>query len=164
MEKFLLIALLGFGLIGCNSDSNGSGQQGIVETKGSGDFSAADIIRNPITANGKTDSTKVAQIVFDELTFDFGTAEEGEVVKHVYKFTNEGKVPLMIGSARSTCGCTIPKWPREPIAPGESGEISVRFNTDGKPNKQSKTITLNSNTLPAMTKLYIKGNVIPKNK
>ncbi len=162
MIKFFLVALVSLGIFGCNSNPAPSGQQGIVETKVQGEFSTADIIRNPITANGQTDSSKVAKIEFEEMTHDFGTAQEGAVIKHKYKFTNTGKVPLMIGSARSTCGCTIPKWPREPIAPGESGEIAVRFNTDGKPNKQTKIITLNANTLPAMTKLYIKGNVIPK--
>jgi len=165
MFKYILFGFIIIGFLSCSSGQGGSGNQGgIVETESTGDFSAADIIRNPITANGPIDSSKVAKIEFENKTYDFGTAQEGALVKHIYKFTNTGAAPLMIGSARSTCGCTIPKWPREPIAPGASGEISVRFNTEGKPNKQSKTITLNANTLPAMTKLYIKGNVIPKSK
>jgi len=163
MIKFIFFIFIGLGVLSCSNDNGATaGQEGIVETKSSGEFSTADIIRNPITASGQVDSNKVAKIQFDEMVYDFGTAQEGEIIKHKYKFTNAGEVPLMIGSARSTCGCTIPKWPREPILPGDSGEISVRFNTDGKPNKQTKIITLNANTLPATTKLSIKGNVIPK--
>lgn len=162
MKSFFFSSLLILSL-GCGGTST-SQEGGIVETPSDGDISVADIIRNPISANGMVDSSKVAKMVFEETTFEFGTIDEGEVVKHVFKFKNEGTVPLLISSARSTCGCTVPKWPREPIAPGEGGEISIRFNSDGKKNKQTKPVTINANTLPAETKLYIKGHVTPKNK
>ncbi len=157
---FLFLFLTPILLHSCGKEA--SQQQGIVETPANGEVSVADIIRNPITANSPLDSSKVAKMTFEEKTFDFGTVEEGEKVTHIFKFTNTGTVPLLIGSARSTCGCTVPKWPREPIGPGESGQIDIRFDTTGKPNKQTKPVTINANTLPAETKLYITGQVNPK--
>ena len=150
---------------GCSSTgTNGSGQKGIVETPADGSIRNADIIRNPVTASGPIDSSQVAMMAFEENTFDFGTVPEGTVVKHSFKFKNIGKSPLVIGSARSTCGCTIPKWPREPIPPGGSGAIDVRFNTEGKTNFQRKPVTINANTLPSVIKIFVKGNVTPKEK
>ena len=64
---------------------------------------------------------------FAEEEFDFGTINEGDVVEHVFKFTNTSDKPLTISNARGSCGCTVPEWPREPIAPGEDGEIKVKF-------------------------------------
>jgi len=149
----------------CSSASNQSAEKpAIVETPADGSIRNSDIIRNPITAKGPIDSTQVAKIEFENETYDFGTVPQGAVVKHSFKFKNVGKAPLLIGSARSTCGCTIPKWPREPIMPGESGEIDVRFNTEGKKNAQTKPVFINCNTLPAEVKIYMKGNVTPKEK
>ena len=71
---------------------------------------------------------------------------EGDVVKHQFKFSNTGKYPLEILKAEGTCGCTVPTWPKDPIKPGDSADIEVSFNTSGKPNRQSKSITLTSNT------------------
>ena len=64
-------------------------------------------------------------IEFKETTFEFGEIEQGEKVSYAYKFTNTGSEPLVIKNAKGSCGCTVPKWPKEPIAPGESGELLV---------------------------------------
>lgn len=93
---------------------------------------------------------------------DFGTIKEGEIVEHTFSFTNNGEAPLIIESARASCGCTVPKWPKEPIAAGETGEIQVRFNSTGKPNVQNKTITITANTYPKISRLRIKAFVTPK--
>ncbi len=98
-------------------------------------------------------------IVFEETDFDFGTIKDGEKVKHTYKFKNTGKEPLIISSAKGSCGCTVPKWPSEPIPPGGSGQIDVEFDSKGKPGKQTKQVTVTANTLPAQTFLKIGGNV-----
>ena len=121
----------------------------------------SEIIRNPVSANQPEDTVNVAKLSFDELIYEFGRVTEGTVVEHTYQFTNTGKVPLIITDARSTCGCTVPKWPKEAIAPGEKGEINVRFNTTNKKNNQSKPITITANTYPKNTVLHIKGHVIP---
>lgn len=102
------------------------------------------------------------QFQFEEKLHDFGTVDEGEVVTHVFKFTNVGEGPLVIQNARGSCGCTVPNYSDKPVAPGETGEITVNFNTSGRPNAQSKTVTILANTEPAQTQLNIKAMVTPK--
>ncbi len=107
-------------------------------------------------------SKGAAEAIFDKEEFDFGTVEEGEVVKTTFTITNSGKSNLIITDAKATCGCTIPEWPKEPIAPGKTGEIKVSFNTLGKPNKQSKSVTLYTNTEKGLEVVKIKGMVTPR--
>lgn len=102
------------------------------------------------------------EIKFEEESHDFGTINEGDVVEHTFSFTNTGEKPLVISNAAASCGCTVPEWPKEPIAPGQTGEITARFNSTGKPNQQSKTITITANTFPEKNVLRIKANVLPK--
>ena len=96
---------------------------------------------------------------FSEESFDFGTITEGDVVDHVFSFVNEGDAPLIISSATASCGCTVPVWPKAPIAPGEQAEIKVQFNSRSKPGVQNKTVTVTANTYPKVTRLKIKANV-----
>ena len=88
---------------------------------------------------------------------------DGEKVKHDYKFTNTGSEPLIISNAKGSCGCTVPSWPREPIAPGESAVIAVQFDSKNKGkvggSPQSKRVTITANTDPVNTYLTIKGTV-----
>jgi hypothetical protein len=92
--------------------------------------------------------------------WDFGTIKAGETVEHVYKFKNTGNDPLIISNASGSCGCTVPQWPREPIAPGKTGEIKVVYNSTGKSGKINQTVTLTANTEPATTTLRVAGEVI----
>lgn len=101
-----------------------------------------------------------SEITFDESMFDFGTLTDGEQVEHVFKFANTSNKPLTITNARGSCGCTVPEWPKEPIAPGEKGEIKVKFNSKGKKGKQTKTVTITANTIPANTQLTITSEVL----
>jgi hypothetical protein len=103
-------------------------------------------------------------IRYDNERFDFGVADEGEVVKHTFKFTNVGKEPLLINNAKGSCGCTVPTWPKEAIPPGGIGEIKVEFNTKGKPGMQSKRVTVTANTTPTETFIEIKGEVRAKSQ
>jgi hypothetical protein len=121
------------------------------------------IIRNPATANQPLDTLNVAKISFKESAFNFGEVVEGEEVVHIFPFTNTGKVPLLITDARSTCGCTVPSYPTEAIAPGKGGEIKVVFNTLNKPEAQRKEVTITANTYPSQTKVALEGFVKPKN-
>ncbi len=138
---------------------NGSGKS-VEEIQTEGKISS--IIRSPVSASGTTDTVNVAKMTFDETTYDFGEAAEGEIVKYVFKFTNTGKVPLVINNASSTCGCTIPVWPKEAIPPGQSGEIKVEFNTTAKHDFQEKPVIISANTYPSNTTVYLKGYVNPK--
>jgi len=97
---------------------------------------------------------------FEEEKHDFGTIKDGDVVEHVFSFTNSGEAPLIISDAKATCGCTVPEWPKEPIPVGGSGEIKVRFNSKNKPGIQNKTVTLTANTWPKSKRLQIKSNVV----
>ncbi|WMX13809.1 MULTISPECIES: DUF1573 domain-containing protein [unclassified Aureispira] len=96
---------------------------------------------------------------FEKTIHDFGTLKDGASVSYTFKFKNTGNKPLLISNAKGSCGCTVPKWPREAIAPGASGEIQVTFNSKGKKGKQHKSVTLTANTDPANTRLYIKADV-----
>lgn len=109
-------------------------------------------------------STELPIIAFMAESHDFGSIKEGEVVDTEFKFTNTGDAPLIISAAQGSCGCTIPEYPKAPIAPGEEGRILVSFNSEGKPNKQSKTITLTTNAVPSTKVLTISANVTPKYK
>ena len=98
-------------------------------------------------------------IEFKEATFDFGEVDQGDKIAHRYKFTNTGSEPLIIKNAKGSCGCTVPKWPKDPIAPGESGEMFVEFDTKGKKGMQAKRVTITANTDPVNTYITIKGKV-----
>lgn len=99
---------------------------------------------------------------FEESVYDFGTVEEGTEVVKEFKFKNTGKAPLIVVNAKGSCGCTVPTWSKEPLAPGETGTMLVKFNTSGKPNAQTKTVTIKANTEKGTESLTIKGNVTPK--
>ena len=116
------------------------------------------MIRNPVVEE-IPDTNNIAKLVFAEEVFDFGEVKSGDVVEHRYAFTNTGAVPLIITRAKSSCGCTVPEYPKQPIAPGESGEILVTFNTTNKTGEQIKPVNLTANTYPATTSIYIKGMV-----
>ncbi len=98
---------------------------------------------------------------FETTTHDFGTIEQGTPVETKFKFTNTGESDLVIVDAKSSCGCTVPEYPKEPIAPGESGELLVKFNGSGK-NQVSKTVTITANTEKGKEMLSIKAFVNPK--
>lgn len=104
------------------------------------------------------------KLKFDKTEHDFGVINEGDIVETVFTFTNSGKSELIITSAKGSCGCTVPEWPREPIMPGEEGEIKVKFNSDRKPNLQQKQITLVTNTDQGKEILKVKAQVTPKPK
>ena len=98
-------------------------------------------------------------MTFNETEFDFGTVDQGEKVSHTYKFKNTGEEPLILSNAKGSCGCTVPKWPREPIAPGGEGEITVEFDSKNKSGARNQKVTITANTEPANTVIYLKGNV-----
>jgi hypothetical protein len=105
-----------------------------------------------------------AKMKFEKTEHDFGTINEGDVVETVFNFTNNGKSELIITKAKASCGCTVPEWPKEPIMPGESGEIKVKFNSKRKPNLQQKQITLETNTDNGKEIIKIRAMVIPEKK
>ncbi len=101
------------------------------------------------------------KMTFDETEFKFGTVDEGEVVAHTFKFTNTGSEPLIISNAKGSCGCTVPQWPREPIPVGESGSITVEFNSKGKKGPRNQKVTITANTDPVQSFVALVGEVTP---
>lgn len=144
----------------CQETTAPTEEKTLEEIKSEGPVSS--IIRSPITAEGLEDTVNVAKMNFEKNSYDFGQVKEGDIVTYAYEFTNTGKVPLIISDARSTCGCTVPKWTKEPIAPGESDKIEVRFDTKNKKNQQHKAVTITANTYPSKTTVALKGFVNPK--
>jgi uncharacterized cupredoxin-like copper-binding protein len=106
---------------------------------------------------------KFPKMEFAETEFDFGTIDQGTNVEHVFKFTNTGDAPLVIVNAKSSCGCTVPTYPKTPVAPGDSAEMLVKFNGSGK-NQVSKTVTVTANTETGKETIKIKAFVNPKEK
>ncbi|MBA4055151.1 MAG: hypothetical protein C0490_10595 [Marivirga sp.] len=89
-------------------------------------------------------------IKFDKKVHDFGDIFQGDKVEETFHFTNTGTEPLIITNVQVTCGCTTPKgWPRDPIAPGGKGELTVAFNSAGKMGRQNKVVTVVSNATNA---------------
>ena len=106
---------------------------------------------------------KVAKIEFKTEVIDYGTIEKGANGIRTFEFTNTGNAPLVITNVKSTCGCTVPKKPKAPILPGETGEIEVKYDTN-RVNPIRKTITVCSNAERPTVALKIKGLVVDPNK
>lgn len=106
---------------------------------------------------------KIAKIEFKTDVIDYGTIEKGSDGVRVFEFTNTGNAPLIISSVKSTCGCTVPKKPKGPIMPGETGVIEVKYDTK-RVNPIRKTITVISNAETPTVALKIKGLVIDPSK
>jgi hypothetical protein len=106
-----------------------------------------------------TEPVNGPEITFSEKKYDFGDITQGEVVEHVFVFQNTGNQPLILSNVLTTCGCTVPSWPREPIAPGEESEITVKYNSRGKIGMQNKVITIVSNAVNPRTRVVITTNV-----
>ncbi|MEQ8520093.1 MAG: DUF1573 domain-containing protein [Cytophagales bacterium] len=104
----------------------------------------------------------VPVLAFAEEAYDFGDINQGDKVTHVFKFKNEGSVPLLISNVQTTCGCTVPEWPKTPIPPGAESEIKATFNSSGKMGQQNKVITIHSNASEPVSRVMLKSNVLPK--
>jgi hypothetical protein len=116
----------------------------------------------PSSASDQTANQPKTTIKFDEMKYDFGEITEGDKVHHTFTFTNTGSNPLLITNAIGSCGCTVPTYPKEPVAPGDKAAIEVQFNSTGKSDLQNKTVTVSANTEPATTVLSITANVKKK--
>ena len=144
--SFLVIVLTGL-LFACNN------------TPKSTDSS---IIESSSTADNPKGNGNLPIMTFEHETWDFGVLTDGEVVEHEFSFKNTGTKALLISDVQASCGCTIPKWPREPISPGQESVIKVSFNSTGKHENINKDVTIFANTNPVKKKLTFKAYV--KNK
>lgn len=107
----------------------------------------------------------VTIITYDSSFYEFGKVMQGAMVRHTFHFTNTGKEPYLIEDVKTTCGCTVPVWTRDTIAPGGTGEVHVDFNTGGKSGRQLKIIRVVGNTEPGEMILQLSGEIkIPKKR
>jgi len=118
------------------------------------------LVASPLTANSTAEKVLSPKIEMLETSFDFGEMQQGESVTHDFILKNIGEADLIISAAKGSCGCTVPQWPKDPIAQGEQATIKVTFNSAGKSGKQNKTVTLVTNAMPNTKVITINGNVI----
>lgn len=124
------------------------------------DTLSPDLVKNPATASEKKSDAQLANMTFSNSEQDFGSIVQGQSITKLYSFTNNSEVDLIISSANGSCGCTIPKWPKKPIKPGQKGEIEVVFNSTGKKGKQNKKVYITANTSPLNNVIVLKGEVV----
>jgi hypothetical protein len=173
MKKFnLFFLLLLTGFVAFTScKEKGAEEAAATEANAATDNTVtATQVPDPTAAASQTPAVPagpVTAITFENPNFDWGKVNDGDKVTHIFKFTNSGKEPLIISDAKGSCGCTVPEWPKEPIAPGAKGEIKVVFDSKGKGSKEgkldTKKVTITANTDPAQTFLNIQGIVVNPN-
>ena len=150
--KQLILLLVSLALVSCSSSSD----EKTITT---------DLVNSPLTANSNSEKVLTPNIEMLETSYNFGEIQQGETVTHDFILKNTGDADLIISAAKGSCGCTVPEWPKNPIAKGEETTIKVTFNSAGKSGKQNKTVTLVSNAIPNTKVITINGNVIvPQNK
>lgn len=156
MKKLFLLFISLFSLsmmfFSCNNKAANSNPNNISPS----------LINIPASANAPSDG-KLPKLVFTDTTFDFGNIKEGDKVTHVFTFKNEGQGDLIIASATASCGCTIPTYPHQVKHPGDTGTISIIFDSSNKTGKVTKAITVVSNTQPPFKYLIINANIQPLN-
>ncbi|MCX6245444.1 MAG: DUF1573 domain-containing protein [Bacteroidetes bacterium] len=124
-------------------------------------FFAAFTLHAQDNAQAAPPDPNAPEIAFDKTVHDYGTVVQGADATCEFKFTNTGKEPLILSKPVSSCGCTVPTWPQEPVLPGKSDVIKVTYSTHNI-GPINKTITVNSNAKTARVVLSIKGNVVAK--
>ncbi|MCF6170081.1 MAG: DUF1573 domain-containing protein [Bacteroidales bacterium] len=141
-----LIFILGVTLFSCDNSGNKK--------------LSTDVVTNNKTAGGEYDESVGPRFKFEETEHDFGKIIQGEVVSYSFAFTNTGGSDLLINKVSTSCGCTVSKYPKKPVKPGEKSTIDVTFNSNHKKGHQNKSITIMANTEPNKTILRIKTRVM----
>ena len=171
---FILMAIVSIGFTACSQESS-AGEK--VKDAANATKNVANDAANATAnaANSAADATKNAanaaadivdpdlpktSVEFSKTVIEFGDITQGDKVSETITFTNTGNEPLIISSAKGSCGCTVPKWPKAPVPPGESAEMEIEFSSKGKSGQQNKTVTIQANTDPNPTRLTVKGNVL----
>ena len=141
MKKLIFIGVVLMSVVSCTTDQGADAEERRAEY--------AEFVDEPTS------------IEFDQTEYNFGTVVDGDMVKHTFKFTNTGDKNLVLFDVKTTCGCTVPEdWPKHPIAPGESGEVKVIFNSDSKVGAVNKSIRIEANTNPTVSSVKITGEVL----
>jgi len=164
MNKLTLVAILASTILfSCNSEEPNSRliTDSVKTSAAAPDVNAKPDKFDPARTQASEPAGPTTSISFKEYSHDFGTIDEGDVEIHIFEFTNTGDEPLILDKCKGSCGCTVPQCPKEPIAPGATGTIEVKFNSKGKKNNQTKKVTVTANTDPGQTILTIIAQVTP---
>lgn len=147
-----------------SSKSKSAASKAITKNEKSKDLTKKDNANPTFDPIGEQDKNKPVAakttVSFAKMEHDFGSIAQGSTNDYTFTFVNTGKEPLIITNAKGSCGCTVPRWPKEPIAPGEKGELAIQYKPGKQKNAQSKSITVTANTQPEKTILKIKANVL----
>lgn len=144
MKRFLISLIVIITLVSCDSNK--------VKV-------SADLVNNPVTADGINKGASAPAIKFEKNEHDFGKILQGEQLSYTFKFKNTGNAPLIITSIEKTCGCTSPEYSKEPIKPGEEGKITITYDSKGHKGFQNKRLIVKTNTNPSESILRIKAQV-----
>jgi len=141
MKKLLFIGVVLMSVVSCTSDQGADAEERRAKY--------AEFVDEPTS------------IEFENDEYNFSTVVDGDMVKHTFKFTNTGDKNLVLFDVKTTCGCTVPEdWPKQPIPPGESGEVKVIFNSNNKVGAVNKSIRIEANTNPTVSAVTITGEVL----
>lgn len=151
IQNILILIFIAAITLSCNNNNKDNGNL------------PSDIVNNPKSA-GEENRKGVPAISFENDVHDFGRVIEGEKITYAFKFTNSGDGNLVITNVSSSCGCTVPEFTKDPVKPGEQGNIKVTFDSKNRRGFQNKTVTVVSNTQPNTNVLRIKAQVIEPEK
>ena len=158
MNKRVFISILPllflFLFMSCNNNDTDSENSGI----------SSDLVSNPISADENHKKSKLPVMEFETTSHDFGIIVKGEKVANIYKFKNTGGADLIITDAKASCGCTVPKYSKKPIKPGEEGQIEVIFNSAGYSGSVHKSINVLTNAQPNTVRLEIEAEIFDQTK
>lgn len=165
-KGWMFLALSAILAVGCASESTSEATESGVAAKNE---EVAEKAVKEVNSLGNEVKSKAAEtperndpktiMSFKEMDYDFGSIAQDTENEYIFKFTNTGTNPLIIYTAKGSCGCTVPEYPKAPVAPGEEGEIRVVYKPGKQKNKQTKYVTITANTEPEQTKLKITAEV-----
>lgn len=149
MRFLLYLSLLTSLFLACKSEPSESDSENSVSS----------IINMPVGADQIIDTSVAAHLEFETTLVDWDTIRNGQKFTQVFEFTNTGKRPAIISDVKTSCGCTATTYTKDPVQPGETGQIEVTFNSSGRLGYQKKSINVIGNTYPPRTLLYLQGFV-----
>lgn len=162
MKKLFILSLAGaLAFASCKTEDKTVGKDVAKTTKTETKKVANELDMKSTKVQPALDPTTIK---IDRTMHDFGKINEGDIVKTTFKITNTGDQPLVLNKPKVSCGCTTPSYPNKPLAPGESADLEVQFNSSNKPNLQKKDVTLTGNFKTSPAKVSFKALVNPKAK
>jgi len=157
IQKASMILILATAVFACQNDKKVRDE---AQTEVAGSVQPTEATAVPAPQSTQAPAGPITKLEFiGGDRYNFGKIKSGDKARHVFKFRNTGKEPLIIADARASCGCTTPSWPKEPVAPGKTGELVVIFDSSGKFGGQSKRVTITANTNPPESFCYMEGEV-----